>query len=417
MSEAHLRFTNFLGKRLHLGVCGSIAAYKALDVLRQLTASGASVSATLTAAAQRFVTPLSFEALGADPVHGGMWQGSAEGRSFGHLEPGQGADAMVIAPATANTLAKLAHGLADDMLSCQALAFAGPLVVAPAMNPLLWQAAATRENWERLKARGVVALEPGVGAMACGDTGQGRLPEVREIVLAALRAATTPDMAGRRVLVNLGPTREAWDAVRVWTNGSTGIMGGAVAMAAWLRGAEVTAVCGPAGSAGEIWLPGASQGCEGIERIDVISAREMHDACLDLWPDMDMACLTAAVADFRPEPYGDRKFKKAAANQGFSIAFQPNPDILRHMGQAKASGQYLIGFAAETDDLEAGAKAKLAAKNLDMVVANQLDAPGSGFAVPTNQVLVLTAEGRREVWPELPKTEVAWRIWDIASSF
>jgi phosphopantothenoylcysteine decarboxylase/phosphopantothenate--cysteine ligase len=396
-----LSFSGFLGSRVHLGVTGSVAAYKALDLLRLLTGAGCSVSATLTESARRFVTPLSFQALGADPVFGGMFK---EGENpFGHLAPGKTAQAMVIAPASANTLARLANGLADDMLSCQALAFPGPLILAPAMNPNMWAAPATRENWTRLLARGVRGVEPEAGPVACGDQGQGRLAALSEIQAAVLRALAPQDMAGKRVLVSLGPTREAWDPVRFWSNASSGLMGASLAVAAWLRGAEVTAVAGPA----QVELP------RGLTRVNVTTAAEMHAACLDLWPRMDVACMTAAVSDFRPEPYGDTKFKKDKAADGLTIRFLANADILKDMGARKKKGQVLVGFAAETSDLETQARAKLKAKHLDMVVANRVDLPDSGFGGSNNTVCVLDRRGRLEHWTALPKTEVAWRIWDL----
>ena len=399
--DGPLSFTGFLGSRVHLGVTGSIAAYKALDLLRLLLGAGCSVSATLTASAQRFVTPLSFRSLGADPVYAGMFE---EGESpFGHLGPGKTAQAMVIAPASANTLARLANGLADDMLSCQALAFPGPLVLAPAMNPAMWAAPATRENWARLLARGVIGVEPEAGPVACGDQGKGRLAALPEIHAAVLRALSPQDLAGKRVLVTLGPTRESWDPVRFWSNASSGLMGACLAVAAWLRGAEVTAVAGPV----DLELP------RGIRRVDVTTAAQMHAACLDLWPDMDIGCLTAAVSDFRPEPFGDKKFKKDKAKDGLSVQFLANPDILKDLGSRKKKGQTLIGFAAETSDLAPQAKAKLKAKNLDLVVANRVDRPDSGFGGPLNTVCVLDRQGRLEHWPALPKTEVAWRVWDL----
>lgn len=403
--DTPLLFSGFLGCRAHLGVTGSIAAYKALDLLRRLQKAGCTVSATLTASAQRFVTPLSFQALGAAPVYSEMF-GPAEGAGgpFGHLEPGRTAELLVIAPATANILAKLANGLADDMLSCQALAFPGPVVVAPAMNPNLWAAPATRENMDRLRGRGVVCVGPVAGEVACGDQGKGRLAETEDILAACLRALSPQDLAGRKVLVSLGPTREPWDPVRFWSNASSGLMGAALAVAAWLRGAEVTAVCGPVG----LRLP------EGIRRIDVGTAREMFEACTGLWPDMDTACMTAAVADFRPEPFGDKKFKKdALPDDGLSIRFLANPDILRTLGEHKRTDQTLIGFAAETQALGPQARKKLKAKNLDIVVANRVDKPGSGFGGAENTVTVLDCKGRLEQWPSLPKTEVAWRVWDL----
>lgn len=404
--DAHLAFAGFLGTRLHLGVTGSIAAYKSLELLRMLASSGAAVGATLTAAARQFVTPLAFSALGADPVYTDMFGpevSSGRESGFGHLEPGQHAKALLIAPATATILAKLAHGLADGMLSCQALAFPGPILVAPAMNPRLWEAAATCENVATLLRRGVRFIGPGSGAMACGETGEGRLADLRQIALETLRAVARQDMAGRRVLVSLGPTQEPWDGVRIWTNRSSGTMGAALAVAAWLRGASVMAVCGPT----SLWLP------DGIARIDVGTAREMYDACVAAWPDADLGCLTAAVCDYRPEPHGPEKFKKTpGAATGPTLSLLANPDILAHLGAHKKGGQRLIGFAAETSDLEANARSKMQRKNLDLVVANPVNVPGAGFGAANNQALVLDAAGRVEEWPSLAKTEMAWRIWE-----
>jgi len=403
--HAHLTFTGFLGKHLHLGVTGSVAAYKALELVRLWRAAGVRVSATLTKSAKKFVTPLSFSALGADPVHTGMFpsgQNPAQ-NVFAHLEPGNKADAFVIAPATANCLAKLAFGLADDMLSCQALAFPKPLVVAPAMNPGLWEAQATRENRQRLKRRGMVCIEPGIGDTACGDQGQGRLADLETIYLQGLKALSSQDMAGVKVLVALGPTREPWDGVRFWSNPSSGLMGASLAVSAWLRGAEVSAVCGPTA----IWLP------HGIHRMDVSTAKEMYAACLDLWPSQEIACLAAAVSDFSPKPRSGGKFKKSQAKKGgLRIEFEQTPDILSTLGGLKTKKQRLIGFAAETENLQENAKEKLSAKNLDLVVANNVAKAESGFKVPTNQVLVMDNKGRGEEWPLLQKTEVAWRIWD-----
>lgn len=396
--QSHLAFTGFLGKRLHMGVCGSIAAYKALELMRMIQGSGAHVSATLTASARQFVTGLSFEALGAAPVYGEMFD--TRDAVFGHLDPGQDAHALLIAPATANTLAKLAHGMADDMLSTQALAFQGPVVVAPAMNPRLWDATATRENWDALKRRGYVCLEPGSGDMACGEEGKGRLPRLEAIYSETLKALSEQDLAGKKVLLTLGPTREHFDCVRYWSNPSSGAMGASIAMAAWLRGADVAAVCGPV----DMWLP------DGIQRIEVTTARQMHEACMDMVPDIDVACCTAAVADYRPANTVDGKFKKESG--GLEVQFDANPDILRAMGEAKKKTQFFIGFAAESGDLAANAQGKLERKNLDMIVANDVTEAGCGFGSATNGVTVLDAKGRIETWPVLPKTEVAWRIWD-----
>ncbi|WP_243439417.1 bifunctional phosphopantothenoylcysteine decarboxylase/phosphopantothenate--cysteine ligase CoaBC [Fundidesulfovibrio soli] len=403
MLPHHLKFTVHHGERVHLGVTGSIAAYKSLELLRILGELELIVSVTLTEAATRFITPLSFESLGASHVYSGMWNGSDS--AFGHLEPSQEARCMVIAPATANTIAKLAHGLADELLSTQALAFAGPMLVAPAMNPRLWDAKPTQHNLAMLRDRGVTVIEPECGQMACGETGKGRMPNPHDIAAQVLKAMTNPDMAGSRVLVSLGPTREFFDPARYWSNPSTGLMGAALAMAAWLRGADVTVVHGPV----DIWLPGS------IRRIAVRTAQEMFDACTGIWSRQDYGIMTAAVSDFSPVPYGNEKFKKRSMESDeIMIPFRTNPDILRTLGANKAEGQRLMGFCAETSDLARYASMKLKEKNCDMMVANSIAVTGpdasSGFAAKTNQVLVVDSVGRSEQWPTLTKTEVAWRL-------
>lgn len=235
--DAHLRFHGFTGKRLHLGVCGSVAAFRAAELVHKWQDAGAGVSATLTRAARQFITPLTFEALGASPVYGDMFGGQTP---FEHLEPGQTAHALVLAPASADMLARLAAGRAEDMLSCQALAFDGPIVAAPAMNPRMWQNPATQANVALLRERGVTFVGPESGVVACKDEGPGRFADLRAVYLAGLKALTPQDMEGVTVLVTLGPTREDWDDVRFWTNASTGTMGAALAVAAWLRGARCT---------------------------------------------------------------------------------------------------------------------------------------------------------------------------------
>lgn len=396
---SHLRFTGFHDKRLTLGVTGSIAAYKSLDLLRLFISSGVRVSVTLTRGAVQFIQPLSFQSLGAH-VSGDLFD--PDTTPYAHLQPGREDQAMVIAPVTANTLGRIAHGLADDMLSCQALSFPGPLVLAPAMNPNLWHAQATKENVSVLQRRGHVFVGPVPGDVACGDHGFGRMAPLEHIYVCGLKALTPQDMAGRSILVTLGPTREGYDPVRFWSNPSTGAMGASLAMAAWMRGAEVHAVVGP----GSPWLPDA------IHRIDVSNAREMFKASQAIWPRVDIGCFTAAVADFRPKEQLHGKLKKADVQDGFTLEFVPNPDILRHLSAQRNPGQLCIGFAAETSELHTLATAKLADKKLDMIVANRIDVPDSGFAVDTNRVCVLDRFGRHEEWPLLPKTEIAWRIWD-----
>jgi phosphopantothenoylcysteine decarboxylase/phosphopantothenate--cysteine ligase len=402
MQTSHLELTGYLGRQVQLGVTGSVAAFKALSLTRRLLATGAAVGVTLTQAALHFATPLSFEALGASPVRSDMF--SPESAQFAHLAPAQTADCLAVVPATADFLARLAHGLADELLSCQALAFEGPMVVAPAMNPRLWRAAATRENWQRLLSRGVIGVEPDFGAMACGETGQGRLAPDEAILAAILRALTPQDLAGKRVLVSLGPTREYFDAARFWSNPSTGRMGACLALEAWLRGAVVTVVAGPV----SWWFPGD------VTVVPVTSAAEMYEACLARWPQMDIGVMTAAVADFSPEPFpGGGKFKKDSPGGGPNLVFHPTRDILATMGAQKLPSQRLVGFCAETDDLEARAQAKLVRKRCDCIIANPIGQREAGFAAATNEALALAADGRRESWTSLPKTEMARKIWDF----
>lgn len=406
MSTTHLRFPCFLGKRVHLGVTGSIAAYKSLELLRLLVDAQISVGVTLTPSALRFLGAESFRALGADTVDTAMFPDAPADDPFAHLTPGRAAKALVIAPATANILAKMAHGIADDMLSTQALAFRGPLVIAPAMNPAMWGAPATQANWRTLLERGAVGVGPVPGPVACGDTGSGRLSPVEDIFAEVLRALSPKDLAGKTVLVTLGPTREAWDAVRYLTNPSSGLMGACLAVAAWMRGADVHVVAGPT----NLDFP------PGIKVSRVSTACEMLAVATEIWPKADLACCTAAVCDFRPVPPAtgtSRKLKKRDLGPGLVINLEANPDILRALGESKRQGQILIGFAAETDDLLAQARLKLAEKRLDVIVANRVGVPGSGFDSATNTVTVLDRTGRVEQWPELPKTEVAWRIWDL----
>lgn len=395
----HLNFDCFLGKRIHLGVCGSIAAYKSLDLLRMYRKAGIEVSVTLTDGAQEFIKGLSFEALGAFKVWEKMFPTMDD--TFGHLEPGQAADAMMIVPATASMLARMAHGLADDMLACQALAFSGKKLVAPAMNPAMWDAAATRSNCETLNEHGVEFIGPDCGDVACGDHGRGRMAPLEAVFAAGLRAVSPDDMSGKRVLITLGPTREKWDAVRFWSNPSSGLMGACLAMAAWLRGAEVTVVSGPV----KWWFP------DDVNVIRVDSAQQMFDACMEVWPDCTTGCFTAAVADFKPVPHGAGKFKKAG-NDNLTVEFDSNPDILKTVGSVKRDDQRLVGFAAETSNIKDAAKGKLERKNLDLIVANPINVPGAGFESSTNSVYILDKAGRSEEWPNLSKNEIAWRIWD-----
>lgn len=398
--------SKFSGRRLHLGVSGSVACYKAAELLRAWRRLDMQVSATLTAGAREFVTPLLFASLGAAPVYGDMFEPGED--VFAHLEPGRSAEAMLVVPATADVLSRLSAGAASDMLSAQALAFAGPLLVAPAMNPRMWAHAATQENVERLRARGVGIVGPDTGAAACGDEGQGRLAELPAIFFAVLRALAPQDMAGLRVLVTLGPTREPWDGVRYWSNPSSGRMGAALATCAWLRGADVTAVCGPGVRSA---LPA------GVTRRDVTTAREMFDVASELWPQMDMGFFSAAVADFSPERPADGgagKFKKTGAEEGFSIAFTSNPDILRTLAASRRPGQRVLGFAAEIvpdmDSLLPLARLKLSSKGADAVAANPVNAGQGAFGAAEASMAVADRNGREEIWNARNKADIAWDL-------
>jgi phosphopantothenoylcysteine decarboxylase/phosphopantothenate--cysteine ligase len=393
----------FGGRRLHLGVCGSVACYKAAELLRAWRKLDIHVSATLTGAAQHFVKPLLFESLGAVPVYEGMFAPGSD--VFAHLEPGSRAEAFVVAPASADALSRLARGAASDMLSAQALAFDGPLVLAPAMNPRMWASKATGANVAVLRERGAVLVGPDSGEAACGETGQGRLAPLPEIFLAALRALAPQDMAGLQVLVTMGPTREPWDGMRYWSNPSSGLMGAGLAVSAWLRGARVTAVCGPGCAP---LLPRDITTC-GVSR-----AREMFEAAQDVWPRADMGMFAAAVADFSPTEIGPQKFKKSLAPEGLSIAFSPNPDILASLAAVRRPAQKVLGFAAESAEdmrsLLVLAGKKRADKKADVMAANCINRPGSGFGSPVNAVAVADVRGREEIWPEQGKADVAWDL-------
>ncbi len=394
------RFRTFLGKHVHMGVTGSIAAYKALDFLRMLQDSGARVSVSLSEAATRFITPLAFEALGGDPVFCSMFDRNQA--SYGHLYPAQNADTLVVAPATANILAKTAQGIADDLLSCQALAFCNPIVFAPAMNVRMWRAPVTQANVATLRDRGHFMVGPDSGSLACGEEGEGRLADLESIYYAVLRQLSPQDMAGKTVLVTLGPTREYWDGIRFWSNPSSGFMGLSLAIAAWLRGADVIAVHGPLDFDVPVFL----------QALPVTSAQEMCDACMVVSARCDIACFTAAVADMAPEYQGAEKQKKEKHGQAFTLPFTSTPDVAVSFGQQKRQDQHSIIFAAETSQVESFAANKLEKKNADLVVGNLVNEPGSGFGVATNTVHVRDRMGRCEYWPNLPKPEVAWRIWD-----
>jgi phosphopantothenoylcysteine decarboxylase/phosphopantothenate--cysteine ligase len=411
--EKYFPHKYFAGRHIHLGVTGSVAAYKALDLLRAFHKNGLRLSAALTETAARFVTPLSFRALGAEVVYSTMFPGcqgsgesclSAGGDILAHLTPGAKAEAFIILPASATTLARLANGLADEILSAQALAFPQPLVIAPAMNPRMWENPATQANCSLLRSRGHVIIEPAVGLVACAEEGKGKLADLRLAYLAVLARLAPQDLHKRKILITMGPTHEQWDEVRFWSNSSKGIMGASFAIAAFLRGAEVYAVCGPDCP----WLP------EQIKRTDVHSAQEMFEAVNTHWSNMDWGIFTAAVADFSPEPYGNGKFKKIQSIDSLSITLRKTNDILAHIGLHKRETQKIVGFAAETSDLEKNVLDKLQRKKADLLVGNLvgLHRIDSGFATALNQVFIADKNGKSESWPVLPKAEIAWSVLD-----
>ncbi len=391
-------------KRILLGVTGSIAAYKAVELTRELTKRGAEVQVVMTEAATRFVAPLSFETLSRQPVLLDMFS-LAYGSQIGHIAATERADLFVIAPATAHTIAKLAHGLADDFITNIYLASRCPILLAPAMDSDMYQHAVVQENLTRLRDRGVHIVGPASGELASGLVGPGRLVEPAEIVEAIERLlGSSRDLAGEVVLVTAGPTREPLDPVRYLSNRSSGKMGYAVAEAAILRGARVILVSGPTS------LPPP----RGADLIRVETAQEMYDAVLAELPAATVVIKAAAVADYRPKQVASRKIKKDETVP--EVTLESTPDILAEVGKRKER-RVLVGFAAETDDLVANARKKLQRKNLDLMVANDVREPGAGFDSDTNVVKILDAQGGVEELPLLSKRAVADRILDRVVEF
>ena len=380
--------------RVLLGVSGGIAAYKAAELTRRLRDAGADVQVVLTANAARFVTPLTFQALSAHPVRSGLWDETAEA-AMGHLELARWAQRIVVAPASADVIARLAHGLADDLLTTLCLASAAPLAIAPAMNLRMWSHAATQANVATLRGRGTVFLGPADGPMAEPESGPGRLLEPSQIVaeLAALHGPQA--LAGTRVLVSAGPTYEDIDPVRFIGNRSSGKMGFAVAQAAVEQGAQVQLVAGP------VHLPTPA----GVMRTDVRSAREMRDAVMRQIPQCDIFISAAAVGDYRPADIAAHKIKKQG--RALQLDLAENPDILAEIGALKKK-PFLVGFAAETQEVEKYARGKLERKQLDLIAANRVGA-GSGFDACDNELLLLWPGGREQL-ERADKRDLARRL-------
>ncbi len=388
------------GRRVVLGVSGGIAAYKSVELLRLLVKAGAGVQVVMTARAREFVGELTFQTLSGRGVFTDMFSLTQESE-IGHIQAADGADLVCIAPATANTLARLAAGMASDPLSAVVLATTVPVLLAPSMNVNMWNAPATRANLGRLIERGMLTVGPGDGFLACNWVGPGRMAEPADILEAVVRALTPRDLEGRHIVVSSGPTREALDPVRFLSNRSTGKMGHAIALAAARRGARVTLVSGPVSLAPPL----------GVEPVPVTSAAEMADAVLAAARGADAVIMAAAVADFRPADVAADKIKKGLGDPS-SITLTRTMDILSQLGTTRSGGRpLLVGFAAETRDVEENARDKLARKGCDLVVANDVSQRDAGFGADTNRVLLVNAAGVTRI-DLASKLEVAHAIFD-----
>lgn len=386
------------GKRIILGVTGSIAAYKACGLIRMFRGEGASVSAVLTESGEKFITPLTLATLTGNPVYTSMFRDPSEFRMH-HISLAEACDLLIIAPASANTISKLSQGLADNLLTTLALAVKSPVIIAPAMNDAMYENPVMSENVGRLKARGFNIVEPQEGRLASGKTGRGRLAEAGHIFMEAERAFVPACLEGRNLLVSAGPTREPLDAVRFISNPSTGRMGFEVARAARLRGARVVLVSGPSCLAPP----------PGVLLIRVKTAREMRTAIFENFETADAAVMAAAVSDFRPAETSEGKLRKESASTDLKLSL--NPDILREMGERKA-GRVLAGFSMDTSECHERAYAKLKAKNLDFIVSNDISIPGSGFEAETNIISIIDVDGSRKDYPRMPKSAAAGVIAD-----
>ncbi len=384
------------GKRIIVGITGSIAVHKAADLVSKLTQAGAEVDVILTEAGAQFITPMALRALSSRPVYTDIFDTRAE-LAISHVELARRADAVVIVPVSATTLARLAHGFADNLLSLTVLATQAPVLLAPAMDGHMWENAATQANLALLKERGMTVVGPVEGHLASGRVGLGRMVEV-ETILGALRQmlGRNGDLAGRKLVVSAGGTQEPIDPVRYVGNYSSGKMGYAVAEAARDRGAMVTLVSAPVALA----VP------YGVDLVAVKTAEEMRDAVVARCAGADALIMAAAVADYRPVAAAEQKIKRSPAERTLELA--PTPDIL-----AEVKGDLVrVGFAAESQELEKNAADKLARKELDLIVANDITAPGSGFGTDTNRVTIIDKSGASETLPLLSKYEVAQRILD-----
>ncbi|HJP05163.1 MAG: bifunctional phosphopantothenoylcysteine decarboxylase/phosphopantothenate--cysteine ligase CoaBC [Chromatiales bacterium] len=385
------------GRHVLLGVTGSIAAYKSPDIVRRLKDQGAEVRVVLTASAEKLVSPTVFQAVSGEPVRGDIWDEQAEA-AMGHIELARWADQVLIAPATANLIAQLAAGSAENLLSTICLATEAPIALAPAMNQAMWRDPATQNNCEVLRNRNVRLIGPDEGSQACGDVGPGRMSEPVDIVNRLLRGGATGPFEGQTILVSAGPTREAIDPVRFVSNRSSGKMGFAMARAAADAGASVILVAGP------VNLPTPP----GVERIDVETTQQMFDAAMEQIDKADIYIGAAAISDYRPRKAATQKIKKSADT--FTLEMVKSPDLLASIS-ALDDGPFTVGFAAETEKLEEHAQSKLERKQLDMIIAN-LVGENICFDADDNEAVVLWSGGR-EALPRLSKSELARRLVDV----
>ena len=388
----------FKGKKVILAVCGGIAAFKSVEILRLLSAAGADVRVIMTQSAQWFVGALTFEALSGQPVFKDMFQEGSEA-AFRHIDWAQEADGVIIAPATANMIGKLANGIADDPLSTFMLAVTSPVLICPSMNTHMYANPAVQRNLDTLRSDGYVVMEPGSGELACGTTGPGRLPEPEEIIDRFLGCLSPKDLAGKKILVTAGPTIEPIDPVRFISNPSSGKMGFAIARAAAHRGAEVILISGPTHLADPM----------NVTTIRVHTAEEMADSVFQQMEDTDVIIKSAAVSDYGPPKSNAHKIKKG--KNELVLRLQKNVDILKTLGRKKKH-QILVGFAAETQDLEKNATQKLAEKNLDIIAGNLVGSSDSGFESDTNKVTLYFKDGTKEALPIMDKLGVAHILLD-----
>ena len=389
------------GKTVLLGVTGGIAAYKIPNLASALVKLHADVRVIMTKNACNFITPTTFETLTGHKCIVDTFDRNFE-FNVGHVALAQAADVILIAPATANVIAKLAHGIADDMLTTTVLASTSPVLISPAMNTQMLQKRVTQENLQKLREYGMEIIPSGSGHLACGDAGDGRMPEpwvLKDYILKA--CMRKKDLAGKKVLVTAGPTQEAIDPVRCITNHSTGKMGVAAASEAAWRGADVTLICGPISPEAPIPLY--------LNRVNVTSAAEMYEAVISRFPQTDIVVKAAAVADYRPKTACDQKIKKK--EEDLTIEMERTQDILGALGAMKRPGQILCGFAMETQDMVENARRKLQKKNLDMIIANNLKVAGAGFGTDTNVVTIITPEEETTL-PLEEKADVAHEIFN-----